>query len=86
MNCVIGQTGEPKDIYLFAFRVHAHVLGSVVSGYKVDPVVSLTVQWINILSLFCFGFGAVIPVAVYSFTTYLMLLLKAELFFDNWNF
>nr|XP_053650445.1 peptidyl-glycine alpha-amidating monooxygenase A-like isoform X1 [Cherax quadricarinatus]XP_053650446.1 peptidyl-glycine alpha-amidating monooxygenase A-like isoform X1 [Cherax quadricarinatus] len=36
MNCVIGTTGEPTDIYLFAYRVHAHVLGTVISGYLFD--------------------------------------------------
>ncbi|ROT68590.1 hypothetical protein C7M84_013243 [Penaeus vannamei] len=37
MNCIIGETGEPRDIYLFAYRTHAHKLGSVISGYAFDP-------------------------------------------------
>ncbi|KAG7168660.1 Peptidyl-glycine alpha-amidating monooxygenase-like [Homarus americanus] len=28
MNCMIGNSGEPKDIYLFAYRVHAYDLGT----------------------------------------------------------
>ncbi|XP_045597192.2 peptidyl-glycine alpha-amidating monooxygenase B isoform X2 [Procambarus clarkii] len=36
LNCAIGNTGEPSDIYLFAYRVHAHVLGTVISGYLFD--------------------------------------------------
>lgn len=38
MNCIIGESGEPEDIYLFAYRVHAHILGLVISGYMFDPV------------------------------------------------
>lgn len=41
MNCIIGETGEPRDIYLFAYRTHAHKLGSVISGYAFDPNVSI---------------------------------------------
>ncbi|XP_042891754.1 peptidylglycine alpha-amidating monooxygenase-like isoform X3 [Penaeus japonicus] len=37
MNCIIGETGEPRDIYLFAYRTHAHKLGSVITGYMFDP-------------------------------------------------
>ncbi|XP_037781429.1 peptidylglycine alpha-amidating monooxygenase-like isoform X2 [Penaeus monodon] len=37
MNCIIGETGEPRDIYIFAYRTHAHKLGSVITGYMFDP-------------------------------------------------
>ncbi|XP_076055951.1 peptidyl-glycine alpha-amidating monooxygenase B-like isoform X2 [Oratosquilla oratoria] len=33
VNCEVN---EPADIYLFAYRVHAHSLGSVISGYSYD--------------------------------------------------
>lgn len=36
INCMAGQS-EPKDINLFAYRVHAHALGSVISGYMFNP-------------------------------------------------
>ncbi|XP_068214984.1 peptidyl-glycine alpha-amidating monooxygenase B-like isoform X3 [Palaemon carinicauda] len=36
VNCVVGNS-EPSDINLFAYRVHAHELGSVVTGYLYDP-------------------------------------------------
>ena len=41
MNCLLGDTGEPTDINLFAYRVHAHSLGSVITGYLFDTTVSL---------------------------------------------
>ncbi|KAK4321848.1 hypothetical protein Pmani_007385 [Petrolisthes manimaculis] len=37
MNCEPGMTGEPVDINIFAYRVHAHVLGTVISGYHYSP-------------------------------------------------
>ncbi|KAG0719757.1 Peptidyl-glycine alpha-amidating monooxygenase [Chionoecetes opilio] len=36
MNCLLGDSGEPVDIHLFAYRVHAHALGSVITGYLFD--------------------------------------------------
>ncbi|KAK7072789.1 hypothetical protein SK128_007896, partial [Halocaridina rubra] len=32
VNCLVGSS-EPKEINLFGYRVHAHALGSVISGY-----------------------------------------------------
>ena len=40
MNCRLEDAGEPTDIYMFAYRVHAHKLGSVISGYLLDSEVS----------------------------------------------
>ncbi|XP_050701944.1 peptidyl-glycine alpha-amidating monooxygenase B-like isoform X1 [Eriocheir sinensis] len=36
MNCLLKETNEPQDIHLFAYRVHAHVLGTVITGYLFD--------------------------------------------------
>ncbi|XP_045113955.1 peptidyl-glycine alpha-amidating monooxygenase B-like isoform X2 [Portunus trituberculatus] len=36
MNCLLADSGEPRDITLFAYRVHAHVLGTVITGYLFD--------------------------------------------------
>ncbi|XP_064111152.1 peptidyl-glycine alpha-amidating monooxygenase B-like isoform X2 [Macrobrachium nipponense] len=36
VNCVVGSS-EPSDINLFAYRVHAHELGAVVTGYLYNP-------------------------------------------------
>lgn len=36
VNCLVGNS-EPSDINLFAYRVHAHELGAVVTGYLYNP-------------------------------------------------
>lgn len=36
MNCLLADSGIPTDINLFAYRVHAHVLGTVITGYLFD--------------------------------------------------